>query len=175
MAERVTDRPVVLLWAQARGGVIGHEGDMPWYLPEDLAHFKRETLGKPVVMGRGTWDALPDNARPLPGRLNIVVTSTPATVDGALTAASLPEALRLADEHDPGDGPIYVIGGGKLFEEAVEHASDLVVTHIDLDTPGDTFAPGVEGFTAHSDSGPQVSRNDALGYRIVRYRRPAHR
>ena len=73
-----------LIWAQARGGVIGKDGAMPWHLPEDLAHFKRTTLGCPVIMGRKTWDSLPPKFRPLPGRRNIVVTrNTQWQADGA--------------------------------------------------------------------------------------------
>jgi dihydrofolate reductase len=63
-----------LIWAQARGGVIGKDGTMPWHLPEDLAHFKRTTLSHPVIMGRKTWESLPPRFRPLPGRANLVVT-----------------------------------------------------------------------------------------------------
>jgi len=86
-----------LIYARARNGVIGKDNQMPWHLPEDLAHFKRVTLGQPVIMGRKTWDSLPPKFRPLPGRLNIVVTRQPDwRSEGALRAGSIEEAMRLA-------------------------------------------------------------------------------
>ena len=85
-----------LIWAQARGGVIGAGGTMPWHLPEDLAHFRAATMGAPVIMGRRTWESFPDRFRPLPGRRNIVVTRDPEWVDaGAEAVGSLDEALAL--------------------------------------------------------------------------------
>ena len=86
-----------LIWAQARGGVIGAGGTMPWHLPEDLAHFRAATMGAPVIMGRRTWESFPDRFRPLPGRRNIVVTRDPEWADaGAEAAGSLDEALALS-------------------------------------------------------------------------------
>ena len=85
-----------LIFARARNGVIGRDNQMPWHLPEDLAHFKATTLGQPVIMGRKTWDSLPPRFRPLPGRLNVVITRQPHWVaEGAQVAHSLPEALAL--------------------------------------------------------------------------------
>ncbi|GAA1787892.1 dihydrofolate reductase [Leucobacter iarius] len=90
-------RSLGMIWAEARGGAIGRDGDMPWHLPEDLAHFKRTTLGDPVIMGRRTWESLPERFRPLPGRANIVVTRDPGFVaEGARVAASVESALDLA-------------------------------------------------------------------------------
>ena len=89
--------PVRMVWAQARGGVIGAGGTMPWHLPEDLKHFARTTKGSPVVMGRRTWQSFPPAYRPLPGRTNIVITRDDAfAADGALRARDLPDALDLA-------------------------------------------------------------------------------
>src|SRR5690554_661473 len=88
-------REIGMIWAEARGGVIGAEGGLPWHLPEDLAHFKAKTLGEAVVMGRKTWDSLPPRFRPLPGRENIVITRQPDwTADGARRAATLVDAVR---------------------------------------------------------------------------------
>ncbi|WP_425280681.1 dihydrofolate reductase [Leucobacter insecticola] len=79
-----------MIWAQSRNGAIGRDGDMSWHLPEDLAHFKRVTLGAPVIMGRRTWESLPERFRPLPGRANIVVSRDPAyRADGATVVSSL--------------------------------------------------------------------------------------
>lgn len=85
-----------MIWAQTLNGAIGRDGDMPWHLPEDLAHFKATTLGKPVIMGRRTWESLPVKFRPLPGRANIVVTRNPSyAAEGALVVPSLEAALEL--------------------------------------------------------------------------------
>ncbi|PPG43342.1 dihydrofolate reductase [Pseudoclavibacter sp. RFBA6] len=144
---------VGLVWAQARGGVIGADGDIPWHVPEDLAHFKAVTLKHPVIMGRKTWDSLPERFRPLPGRRNIVVTrQTEWASEGAERAGSLEEALALVDA-SLGDGApagsddvvapteAWVMGGGELYREAVARADRLEVTEIDLDVEGDAYAP----------------------------------
>ena len=86
-----------LIWAEARGGVIGKDGGMPWHVPEDLAHFKERTTGHPVIMGRRTWESFPERFRPLPDRRNIVVTTDAEwAADGAERASSLDEALAQA-------------------------------------------------------------------------------
>lgn len=127
-----------LIWAQARNGVIGRDGVMPWHLPEDLAHFKRSTLGAPVVMGRRTWDSLPPRFRPLPGRRNVVITRDPAwQAAGAERAASLDEALALC----AGADTAWITGGAEIFRLALPRAHVAVVTEIDADHQGDTFAP----------------------------------
>ena len=110
----------------------------PWHLPEDLAHFKRVTLGQPVIMGRKTWDSLPPKFRPLPGRLNIVVTrQSNWQAEGALRAGSIEEAMRLcADVADA-----WIMGGAEIYRQAEPLASTAVVTEIDADFEGDAFAP----------------------------------
>ncbi len=134
-----------LVWAEAHGGVIGAGGGMPWHVPEDLAHFKAVTLGAPVVMGRKTWDSLPERFRPLPGRANVVVTRQGDwAADGAQRAGSLDEALALAVDGADASGEavrVWVIGGGELFRQALPRADRLEVTELDLDVAGDAFAP----------------------------------
>ncbi|MGY2082133.1 dihydrofolate reductase [Blastococcus sp. SYSU DS0539] len=126
---------VALIWAQARGGVIGVEGGLPWHLPEDLALFRRLTTGSTVVMGRRTWESLPERFRPLPGRRNVVLTSDPAwSADGAQRAASVAEVLA-------GQDPFWVIGGGEVYAAFLPHAARLVVTDVDVHVAGDTWAP----------------------------------
>ena len=127
-----------LIYARSRNGVIGKDKQMPWHLPEDLAHFKRVTLGQPVIMGRKTWDSLPPKFRPLPGRINIVVTrQTDWQMEGALRAGSLEEATRLC-----GDAPnAWIMGGADIYRQAEPLASTAVVTEIDADFEGDAFAP----------------------------------
>jgi dihydrofolate reductase len=137
-----------LVWAEADGGVIGAAGGMPWHVPEDLAHFKAVTLGAPVVMGRKTWDSLPERFRPLPGRANIVVTrQADWTAVGALRAGSLDEALALAAagaHGDAGADRIWVIGGGELFRLALPIADRIERTLLDLTVDGDAFAPELD-------------------------------
>lgn len=137
--------PVRAIWAQARDAagrpVIGKDGDMPWHLPDDLARFQRLTTGHVVIMGRHTWESLPERFRPLPGRINIVVTSLPS-LDGAPVAASFDDALVLADTLGPGLDR-WIIGGARLFHEAVRRRVHLEVTEIDLEVEGDTFAPDI--------------------------------
>ena len=127
-----------LIFARAANGVIGNHNVLPWHLPEDLAHFKRTTLGSPVIMGRKTWDSLPPKFRPLPGRLNVVVTRQPDwQAEGALRAHSLTGAMALC----PPDSDAWVIGGAEIFAQARPLASTAVVTEIDAIYEGDVFAP----------------------------------
>ncbi|MGV3247291.1 dihydrofolate reductase [Rothia sp. 11254D007CT] len=162
------------IWAQASNGVIGRDGDMPWYAPEDLAHFKAATLGAPVMMGRVTWESFPPRFRPLPGRLNLVITRSVSQVeekDGAVWVPSLDAALGAAQSLAP-DAPTYwVIGGGSLYAEALSR-TDLPgvaggqVTRVErtlfeAEIPGDTYAPELgadwaaeaEGAPVRSDRG----------------------
>jgi dihydrofolate reductase len=127
-----------LIYARSRNGVIGKDNQMPWHLPEDLAHFKRITLGQPVIMGRKTWDSLPPRFRPLPGRLNIVITrQADWQADGALRAGSVQEAMRLcADAPDA-----WIMGGAEIYRQAEPLAHTAVVTEIERDVEGDAFAP----------------------------------
>ena len=127
-----------LIYARARNGTIGKDGQMPWHLPEDLAHFKRVTLGQPVIMGRKTWDSLPARFRPLPGRMNIVITrQNDWQAEGALRAHSIDDAMRLC-----GDAlDAWIMGGAEIYRQAEPLASTAVVTEIDQDYEGDAFAP----------------------------------
>ena len=127
-----------LIYARARNGVIGKAGGLPWHLPEDMAHFKRLTLGCPVIMGRRTWDSIPARFRPLPGRTNIVVTrQADWNAPGALRAASLQEAIALCAAQPRA----WVIGGAQLYAQALALADTAEVTEIDADFEGDAFAP----------------------------------
>ena len=119
---------------------------MPWHLPEDLKFFKRITMGKPMLMGRKTWDSLPARFRPLPGRCNIVVTRQPDwSENGAQRASSLPEALQIAGQQqqggDEGSGTVWVMGGAQIYAQALPLADRVEVTEIAQDFEGDAFAP----------------------------------
>jgi dihydrofolate reductase len=127
---------VVLVAAVADNGVIGAEGELPWHLPEDFAHFKRTTVGHVVVMGRKTFESI---GRPLPGRTNVVVTRQPDwSAEGALTAASLEQALEEAARHD---GDVMVIGGGEIYAQALPLADEQVLTEVHLTPEGDAHYP----------------------------------
>jgi dihydrofolate reductase len=129
---------VTLVAAVARGGVIGRDGTVPWHLPKDMAIFRQLTTGHAVVMGRRTWDSLPDRFRPLPGRRNIVVSRNPSwDAKGAERAGSLEDALLLAGA----DERIFVIGGEQIYRAALPHADELVLTELALDVEGDAFFP----------------------------------
>ena len=160
--------PVRLLWGEAFGldgrpGAMGVNGGMPWRLSPDLRHFKAMTIGCPVIMGRGTWDAMPPKFRPLPGRENIVVTHNPDFVaDGARSFTSIDAALDYAREwlenravlesqesvsqDSPLDGrAIWVIGGAAILREMLAnyHADAAYVTQIEAKVAADTFAPNI--------------------------------
>lgn len=131
---------VGLIWAQASNGVIGRDGTMPWHLPEDFEHFRRTTEGHPVIMGRRTWESLPERFRPLPGRTNIVITSDPDwSAPGAHRSSSLTNALAVAGAGERA----WIIGGGLVYREALSLgvASTAAITRIDTAPEGDTCAP----------------------------------
>jgi dihydrofolate reductase len=159
---------VTLVAAVARGGVIGTDGKLPWHIPEDLAFFRDLTMGHPVIMGRVTWDALPDRFRPLPGRRNVVVTRNPAwTAEGAERAASLDEALSLLD----GSAEVFVIGGSEIFTAALPRADVLVLTELELDVEGDVFFPQWDRETFAEVSRVARVSADGTAFAFVTYAR----
>jgi dihydrofolate reductase len=154
-----------LIFARARNGVIGHNNTLPWHLPEDLAHFKATTLGQPVIMGRKTWDSLPVKFRPLPGRMNIVVTrQTDWHSEGAHVVHSVDEALKAC----PTDAQPWVIGGAELYRVAMPLATRVVVTEIDADYEGDAFAPELDASWQEASRTTHVAAN-GLHYSLVNW------
>jgi dihydrofolate reductase len=154
-----------LIFARAANGVIGKGNALPWHLPEDMAHFKRTTLGRPVIMGRRTWDSLPQKFRPLPGRLNVVLTRQPDwSAPGALRAHSLAEACALC----PPDSDAWVIGGAEIYAQALPLAGSAVVTEIDASFEGDAFAPQFGPQWTETAREPQVS-SSGLSFSFVTY------
>ncbi len=128
--------------ARARNGVIGRDGGLPWRLSSDLKLFKALTLGKPVIMGRKTWDSLP--RKPLPGRLNLVLTRDGSfEPHGALTFEDFGEAVSLAKEHAEEDGveEVCVIGGAALFALALPRAKRIYLTEVEAEVEGDVSFP----------------------------------
>ena len=129
-------KPVVLVAAVAANGVIGDRGTIPWRIPGEQAHFKAVTLGHTLVMGRATYDSI---GHPLPGRTTVVLTRDPDwQVEGVVVAASLEEALRVADSL-PGD--VMVAGGAQVYAEALRVADRQVLTRVHLSPEGDTRYP----------------------------------
>jgi len=160
-----------LVWAQTPAGVIGVGNTLPWYVPEDQARFRRLTTGHPVLMGRATWESLPERFRPLPGRRNVVLSRDPAyAAPGAEVVGSLEEALALV-----GDGDAWVVGGGAVYALALPLAERVEVTLVDLDVPGDTLAPALdparwrEQDPDDDDGAWQVSRDGTTRYRFRTY------
>ena len=158
-----------LIYARAANGVIGLNNAMPWHLPEDLAHFKRNTLGCPVIMGRKTWDSLPPRFRPLPGRLNIVLSrQADWQAEGALRASTLTEACSQC----PTDSDVWVIGGAEVYALALPMAARVVVTEIDATYEGDAFAPELGKEWEETSRDRQVSAA-GLRFSFVTYERHA--
>jgi dihydrofolate reductase len=130
--------PVALIWAQAANGVIGQDGAIPWRLPEDMANFRTLTTGHTVVMGRLTWESLPERFRPLPDRRNLVLSRDPSwSAPGADRVGSLEAAVSCTQ------GELWVIGGAQVYAAAMAIADRLVVTDIDAPFDGDTVAPAI--------------------------------
>lgn len=151
-----------LIWAQARGGVIGADGGIPWHIPEDMKFFREATAGATVLMGRRTWDSLPERFRPLPGRTNIVVTRDRSfAADGAVV------------QHEPAvpDGDVWVMGGGEIYAATLPLADVLVVTEVDAAIEGDTLAPSIPETFALEDDAAWRESSSGLRYRHLTYRR----
>ena len=132
-----------LIAAIGTGGIIGHKGGIPWKAPKDMERFRYLTTGNAVIMGRKTWESIPEDFRPLPDRQNIVLsrdTEFWRRATGAQTAKTLPEALGLVEE---GCVP-FVIGGQSVYQEALDKGlvTRMYITHVNIDgLPGDTFFP----------------------------------
>jgi dihydrofolate reductase len=160
-----------LVWAQSTSGVIGRGGDIPWRVPEDLARFKRVTMGHTVVMGRRTWDSLPARVRPLPGRRNVVLSrQADFTVDGAEAVGSLEAALTLAET----ESETWVIGGAQIYGLALPYATRCEVTEVEIDLARDdedVLAPVLDD-TWLGETGEWLTSTSGLRYRFHSYCRP---
>lgn len=145
--------PISIIAAIGRNRELGNAGKLLWQLPEDLKRFKEITSGHPVIMGRKTWESLPERFRPLPDRTNVVVTRQSGyKAPGALVADSL-EAARATAARAAGSSEIFVIGGGELYALALPHSSRLYLTLVDATAPADTFFPAYKDkFSLISDT-----------------------
>lgn len=127
-------KKITLIAAMARNRAIGLDGNMPWHLPGELRHFKQTTMGKPLVMGRKTWESI---GRALPGRQNIVVTGNRSLqAPGCEVAGSLDQALQLAQGDE-----VMVIGGGQLYQQALAFSDRMILTVVDCEPEADTWFP----------------------------------
>ncbi|MEK1906825.1 MAG: dihydrofolate reductase [Pseudomonas sp.] len=139
-----TTLPLSLIAALAENRVIGRDNQLPWHLPADLKHFKAKTLGKPIIMGRKTWDSL---GRPLPGRLNLVVSRQAGLVlEGAEVFPSLDAAIVRADQwaREQGVDELMLIGGAQLYEQGLQQAERLYLTRVALQPQGDAWFPSFD-------------------------------
>ena len=159
--------PIALIAAQAENRVIGLDNQMPWHLPEDLQYFKKVTLGKPVIMGRKTFESI---GRPLPGRTNIVITRQGDwAAEGAVTVSSLEQGLEVAATEEPEE--LMVIGGAQIYAMAMPVAQRIYLTQINQAFEGDAWFPEL------GEEWQQVSRQDGrstkqdLGYSFLTFER----
>ena len=132
-----------MIAAMGRNRVIGKDNDMPWHLPADLQHFKKTTLGSPIIMGRKTYDSI---GRPLPGRLNIILSrNTELVIEGCSVVNSLEDAIGLAEKTNASE--IFITGGAHLYNKFLENADRLYLTLIDEEYDGDTYFPDYTQFS----------------------------
>lgn len=131
--------------AVSENGIIGHDSDLPWHLPNDMQFFKRTTLGHHVITGRKNYETIPVKYRPLKNRINIVVTRNKNyTAEGAIVAHSLDAAIKLA--HKAGEEEVFIIGGGQIYKEALENelVNRLYITEVHAQVEGDTRFPEID-------------------------------
>jgi len=155
----MSELPIALVVAVAENGMIGMEGGMPWHLSSDLKRFKRDTMGKPILMGRKTFESI---GKALPGRLNIVISRSEFEADNIVHASSIDAALFIAEGWASGNGAdeICIIGGGQIYKSAIEHASKLYVTHVMASPDGDTKFPDINEADWQPVSREEVPRGE---------------
>ena len=160
-----------LIAAVARNRAIGKDNRLLWHLPDDMRYFRETTRGKTVIMGRRTWESLPEKFRPLPGRNNIVVSHNPGYVaSGAQLATSLAQAAVLADSKE---NEAFVIGGADLYRQALPIAEKLYLTEITAEFAGDVFFPSFSPSEWQEVSRSPLFKHEGLEYTFAVYRRSA--
>lgn len=163
-----------LIVAMSRNRVIGRNNKLPWHLPGDLRYFKQATMGKPIIMGRKTWDSI---GRPLPGRMNVVVTRDPEwqAPAGTVKAASLDEALVKAEAQAELDGgeEVMVIGGGQIYAEILPRVDRMYITQVHAEVDGDAWFPEVnwDGWEEIGREDFSASDTNPYDYSFVVYQR----
>jgi dihydrofolate reductase len=161
---------VALIVAAARNGVIGRNNELPWHLPGDLKYFKSVTLGKPVIMGRKTHESI---GRPLPGRLNIVVSRQSRAAQGPNLrwVTSIEAAIALARREQPEAEEIMVMGGEEIYRQSLPLADRVYLTRIDLEVEGDAHFPSLSGEEWHLADEQPGADNAPVGHVFQRYDR----
>lgn len=171
-----------MIWAQALNGVIGHDGGMPWNVPEDLKHFKNITTGHPVVMGRRTWESFPEKFRPLPNRTNVIVSRTLKLnedqdplleADNVVVVENFGDGLQAAAAASAED-QVWVIGGGSIYEQAMDVANIVERTVFNAEIDGDTRAPELDDSWELAHSDPETgwhTSTEGMEYRFERWQR----
>jgi dihydrofolate reductase len=156
---------VSLIVAYSRNRTIGKDNALPWKLPGDMAHFKRTTMGCPVIMGRKTWESL---GRALPGRRNVVITRQDNyQATGAETATSLDQALEMTRD----DPEVFVIGGAQIYEQSLQVADRIVATEVHAIIDGDAFFPSLDARIWQETVRSTQPAENGLSYDLVEYRR----
>ena len=155
--------PLSLVAAIAQNNCIGKNGTLPWHIPEDLKHFKEITTGKIVLMGRKTWDSLPAKFRPLPNRINLVITTQAnlALPEGVEVFMSIAQALGKY-----GDREVAIIGGAQIFNATIDLADTLYITHVQQTVEGDVFFPPIDPKKWH-----EIQREDHDEFSFVTYKK----
>lgn len=165
---------LAIIVAVSENGVIGRDNALPWHLPEDLRHFKQVTMGKPIIMGRKTFESI---GKPLPGRDNIVISRNPAfAAEGVSVASSLEEALALGADfaEKAGVQEMLVIGGAGLYQAAIPSADRLYLTEVHASVEGDTRLPDLDWSQwceVRRERGSPDSQGEGLAYSFVCYER----
>ncbi len=145
----------------SQNNCIGLNGQLPWHIPEDLKHFREVTAGKIVLMGRKTWESLPEKFRPLPNRINIIITRQadyPAPT-GVEIFATIDEAVATHPDEE-----IMVIGGAEIYKQTIDRADRLYITHVNQTVDGDAFFPAID-----LNIWQETQREDHNGYSFVTY------
>ena len=159
---------ICIIAAVAKNRVIGKDNQLLWHIPEDMRHFRELTRGKPVIMGRKTWESLPEKFRPLPGRQNIVVTRNRSYVaESALLAGSLDQALQVADTASE----VFIIGGADIYRQAMPLADSMYLTEVDLAPDGDASFPEFSSIEWAETGRERQQAPDGLAFAFVSYRR----
>lgn len=158
---------IALIAAISQNNCIGQHNALPWHIPEDMEHFKNLTKGKAILMGRKTWESLPEKFRPLPGRLNIVITRQKdypvpkgVLVFDTIDAACTNPELRTQNSE------LMVIGGADIYRQTIDRADTLYITHVNKDVPGDAFFPMIDPTVWK-----ETWREDHEGFSFVTYGR----
>lgn len=156
---------IILIAAVAKNGCIGKDGKLPWKIPEDMKRFKEITINHTVVMGRKTWESIPEKFRPLPGRTNVVITRQTgyAVPDGVQVFAHPNVALAALDSDN---GNVFVIGGAEIYAETMGTADELLITEVDQTVEGDAFFPKID-----PEEWQETWREPHDGFAFVTYHR----